>query len=829
MNSAEMFSLAWKHHQAGELFQAEQLYRQILVADCSCADAWCFLGAACDAQGKFAEAQASYLRAIQLKPDYAAAHYNLALALEHEGKLEEALASYQRALRLQPDNLAARTNLGNVRKARGELDEAIACYRQVLRLQPDFAEVLVNLGNALAAQDKLEEAAVFWRQALRHRPDLHEVYAYLGNALVQQDKLDEAVACYYQALRVDAGFADAHNGLGYALERQNKLDEAIRCYRRALALKPNFAGAYNNLGNALLRQRKLNEAGASYREALRLNPNLAAAHNGLGHVLRLKNQLDEAVHCFQRALQLKPDFAEAYNSLGCTFFDAAHHGLRRDLRRQERLDEAVRCFQAALRLKPDFAEAYCNLGSASLWQGQVDLALANFRQALRLQPDLALAQSNLASCLNYDAEADPDLVFREHCRWGQTMCDVRRAMCDVKTGTSDIAHRTSHIAHPDPERRLRIGYVSPDFCQHPIQRYFEPVLANHDSRQVEVFCYAEVAVPDAVTNRLQNLAHAWRWTVGLTDEQVAEQVRSDRIDILVDLAGHTTGNRLGVFARKPAPVQATWLGYLNTTGLTTVDYRLTDDVLDPPGQTVRDTEEVVRLPGGMCCFAPPPADVLPCTPLPALCRGHITFGSLHGRVKLNARVFELWSLVLKALPTARLLMFHDTLVATAQEEIRQQFTQRGVASDRLDLRHGSSAGAYLAVYREIDISLDTHPYSGGVTTCESLWMGVPVLSLCGARPVARNSAALLSRVGLADWAVENAENYVAKARRWANDLDELAQLRAGLRDRVVRCLCDGRRFTGMLEEAYRTMWRHWCSQERQEIPNPKPQTPNKSK
>jgi len=289
---------------------------------------------------------------------------------------------------------------------------------------------------------------------------------------------------------------------------------------------------------------------------------------------------------------------------------------------------------------------------------------------------------------------------------------------------------------------------------------------------------------------------------------------------LVDLAGHTANNRLCVFAHKPAPVQVTWLGYMNTTGLTTMDYRITDEILDPPslpspaaggglGGGCRDTEELLRLPNGMCCFAPP-VDAPPITPLPALSRGYVTFGSLHGLLKLNTRVFDLWSRVLLALPTAHLLMFHDTVVGTAQDRIRKEFGDRGVTADRLDLRQGSCGPGYLSIYNEIDVSLDAYPWTGGVTTCESLWMGVPMLSLCGVRPASRNSAALLARVGLADWAMPTVEQVVAFAERLTDGFDRLATLRATLRDRMSSTLCDAKRFTRELEDAYRDIWHSWC-------------------
>jgi len=786
----EMLALALQHQQAGNLRQAEQFCQQILQADPGHADTYQLLGV---------------------------------IACQSQGRLEEAVIHFQQALRLRPDFPEAYNNLGNAYFLKGNLDAAVAQYHQALRLRPHYADPYCNLGNVLLRQNKLDEAIRCYQQALQIKPNSAEVCNNLGLALQRRDEFDEAIRYYRQAVQLNPHYAEAHRNLGDALHRlantlleKDKFDEAIGCLKKALRHKPNFPEAYSNLGNALVCQDKLDEAIGCFRNALRLNPDFALAHNGLGCALERQNNLEQAMECFRQALQVDPNLAEAHDNLGAAF------------ERQSQLDEAVHCYRQALHLKPDSAAVHNRLACALTRQGQLDLALASIREALRLQPDLAVAQSNLLFCLNYQPEADPDAVFAEYVRWGQAkespMSDVRCPMSKPPLPTSDIGLRTSDF----PERRLRIGYVSPDLCQHAVARYFEPVLGHHDPQRVEAFCYADVAHPDAATARLQNLAHGWRWICRLTDAQVAQSIRDDRIDILVDLAGHTANHRLGVFAHKPAPVQATWLGYLTTTGLLSVDYRITDDVLDPPGQPVRDTEELLRLPGGMCCFACP-ADAPAVAPLPALVRGHLTFGSMHNLFKLNGPVFDLWSEVLKALPGARLLIFRDTLTGTARERIRRQFTERGIATDRLDLRQERCTAGYLGIYGEIDVSLDTFPVTGGVTTCESLWMGVPVLSLCGVRPLARNSAALLSRVGLTDWVVQTPAQYVALAARLENELDRLAQLRAGLRERMLATLCDAKRFTRVLEEAYRTMWRRWCSQQRQETPNPKPQIPNKSK
>jgi protein O-GlcNAc transferase len=742
---AQVFALAWKHHQAGGLAQAEQLYKQVLQADPNHADASCFLGAVCQAQGRLAEAEMSYRRALSIAPNYGNAHNCLGVLLAQQNRFAEAGASFEQAVRFEPDNAEAHYNWGLALHARGQRQAAMQRFHQALMFKPDYPETLNDLGNSQAEEGMLADAVLSYQQALRLRPQ----------------------------------FAKAHFNLGAVLHKLNRPEEAIEHWRNALQIQPVFPETRDNLAHAFLvkglalqGQGDLSDAERFFREALRINPVLAEAHNNLGTVFEQQDQLDQAIRCYQEALRINPAFAEALNNAGC----------------------------------------------ALLRQGQLDEALASIRQALRFQPDLVTAQSNLVSCLNYDVETDPDTVFSEHRRWGQLV--------------EQSAKPAVHFNDPSPERSLRIGYVSPNLCFHPLVRYLEPVFIYHNRRQVTVHCYSEVRSPDDVTVRLQGLVDSWSSTVGLTDSEVAERIRRDEIDILVDLAGHTAGSRLAVFAHKPAPIQATWLGYMNTTGLTSVDYRLTDDVLDPsgvrsPASGVKstfsdtglrtpdfghflDTEELYRLPEGMCCFAPP-ADAPAVGPLPALRRGHMTFGSLNSLLKLNGKVFDLWSRVLKALPNSRLLIFHHKLTGSTREAIRRQLVDRGVGSERLDLRQGSAGPGYLGVYGEIDISLDTFPCTGGVTTCESLWMGVPVVNLCGVRPAGRNSKALLARVGLGEWAVNTPDEYVAWAVRWANNLDGLSQLRMQMREKMTIDLCDGQKFTRSLESAYRAMWRRWCA------------------
>jgi protein O-GlcNAc transferase len=683
------------------------------------------------------------------------------------------------------------------------------CFTYAIhRSSLNWASIVAAVADLLSLARQNQQAGnlpQLYRQILEADPNHTGALDLLAMLFAQKGKLDDAVQCFQHALRLQPDNAERQNNLAIVLGQQGNASLAIHHFQRALELKPDLVAAHYNLANAYQKQGGWEAAAAGFLQALRLQPNHAYAHNNLGLVLMTQGRLAEAAACFHLALRFLPEFAEAHHNLGCV------------LARQFNYDEAIGSAREAIRLKPDYAAAYANLGDVHKDLCQFDEALACYREALRLDPHLTAVHSNLLFCLNYHPLADPDAVFAEHCRWGRQQLSVSSCQLSVKTAQTGMSvpplttdnWQLITDNYADSERRLRIGYVSPDFRYHALVRYFEPVLANHDPRQVEVFCYAEVPFLDAVTCRLQGLAKHWRWINGQPDEKVADSIRSDSIDILLDLAGHTAGSRLTVFAHKPAPVQATWLGYLNTTGLIAIDYRLTDEVLDPPGQPVRDTEELVRLPGGMCCFAPN-ADTPEIVPLPALQRGYLTFGSPHTLFKLNSSVFDLWREVLTALPTAHLLLFRDSLNARAQDRIRHEFAGRGISRDRLDLLQIPTTPNYLEVYRQIDVTLDAFPCTGGVTTCESMWMGVPVLSLRGFRPPGRQSASLLSRAGMSEWAVEDRKQFVAMAVAAANDLNGLARLRASMRQRMAP-LCDAKRFTAELEDAYRTMWRRWLS------------------
>ena len=369
------------------------------------------------------------------------------------------------------------------------------------------------------------------------------------------------------------------------------------------------------------------------------------------------------------------------------------------------------------------------------------------------------------------------------------------------------------FANPrDPGRRLRVGYVSPDFRRHSVSYFLEPLLAAHDRAGFEIFCYAEVIQPDEVTARLQRHADHWLITAGMPDDALAARIRADGIDILIDLAGHTAGNRLPLFARRPAPIQATWLGYPNTTGLPAIDYRLADAISDPPGWgDALASETLLRLPGGFLCFGPPVHAPPPGVP-PCLAAGAVTFGSFNNPAKISLPTIESWSAILKRLPDARLLLKSRQLVdAMTWVLLRTRFAERGIPANRVDmLGFQADTVSHLEVYHRVDIALDPFPYNGATTTCEALWMGVPVVTLAGDRHAARVGASLLSRVGLDGLIAASRDEYVERAVDLAGDRERLAALRSTLRpDMAASSLCDATAFARGVEAAYRGIWERW--------------------
>lgn len=606
----------------------------------------------------------------------------------------------------------------------------------------------------------------------------------------QAGRLAEAEAGYRAVLDRDPRHPHANNNLGILLRTAGRRDDAIACYRQAIAAMPEDAGVRSNLGALLSDLGQNREAAILLATALALRPDYAEGWFNLSNILRSLGNATAGRAACERALTIRPAFPEALANLG-DFIKVTGE-----------LSAAVERFAAALRLRPTMAEALNNLGEVLKEQGRVADAIAVFRQALDAHPGHALIHSNLLFALHYVADVPPETIHRAHVQWGE-----RHARPLVPAAPVFANDRS-------PDRRLRIGYVSPDFCTHSCAFFSEPLLRAHDRRAVEVFCYPTSRRQDATTARFRALADHWAPLTGLDDAAAAALIREHRIDILLDLAGHTADNRLLLFARRPAPVQASWLGYPDTTGMPTMDFRITDGIADPMHVTDPwHTERLARLPGGFLAFQP----VLAAEPNPvppSVAAGHVTFGSFNNLSKVTPAVVQVWAEILKRVPNSRLVIKSKPLGdGPTREGYARLFESFGVARDRVELlTRIDPAENHLRAYDRIDVALDPFPYNGTTTTCEALWMGVPVVTLLGTHHVARVGASLLVQCGLPELIAGDAADYVRRAAILALDPARLADLRAGMAARLrASPLTDYAGFARKMETAYRGMWRDWLA------------------
>ena len=742
--------------------------------------------------GRLAEAEAIYRQILAVQPQHADALHLLGVIAQHVGRNDVAVDLISQAIALRPGYPEAHCNLGNALRENGKLNEAVAAFRQAVTLRPDFPEAHSNMGSAMSLNGQREEAIASFRKAIALRPGYPEAHCNLGNALLEKGELDEAIAELRQATALMPDFPQARYALGIACHAKGQLDESIAAYRQAIALMPNYPEAYSNLGNVLRDKGLLDDAIVACQRAIDLKPDLVEAHCNLSNAFADNGRLDDAIAVCRKVITLRPSLPEG------------HYNLGNALKEKVRLNDAISAYRQAIILKPNYPEACTNLGSAFQAAGQLDDAIASYRRAIALDPQLTKARSNLVFALNYHPEFDATKIAEEHRRWGEVHAEPLRKT--IQPHTND---RSSG-------RRLRIGYVSPDFREHSVAFFLENVLACHDSAEFEIFCYASVARPDAVTARLRSLVPHWRNIIRLPDEEVAALIRKDAIDILVDLSGHTAHDWLLVFARKPAPVQVTWLGYTNTTGLRAMDYRISDARLDPPGISDQlHTEQIVRLPETFACYQPP-AEAPETGPLPALSRGYVTFASFHTLAKLNDRLLASWAMILAAVPSSRLMLmaegFRDP---SCRERLAAFFVCKGVARDRIEFRETEPLRQYLLRQQEVDVLLDSHPCSGHTIACHALWMGVPVVTLPGGTSCSRLVASVLGALGIPELVAQSPEAYVQISSTLASDLPRLSELRGTLRARMLGSpLMDAPRFARNVEAAYRTMWAEWCASQK---------------
>ncbi|NCF27573.1 MAG: FkbM family methyltransferase [Gammaproteobacteria bacterium] len=788
--AVDRISRGLEKHQAGDLQSAEAGYREALDLEPDHSDAHYLLGSLLGQTGRLDEALEHLRQAARLDPSAGAALSDMGNVYRVQGRLEEAEAAYRGAIEVDDEFPNAYRNLADLLSSQGRVDEAIECLARAASLTADDPDSHFLLADLLSHRGRYQEACRSYRAGLSIAPESAAAHNNLGASLRHLSRDQEARACFEEALRLDFNLGDAHVNLADMLRSGGFIDKAIEHYRAAAELQSDSVHCRRSLGQLLLAEHRVDEALRYYREVLTLEPESTRSHFELGNALVAGGQVDEAIERLGQAVRLDPEDPNAHVNLGYA------------LNTSKRFEEARQCFHQALILDPELVEAHNNLGGVLQMQGQLRPAMQSYERALELTPDQFYVRSNYLTCLNYHDESVPEDVFKQHRDWSELIAR--------ETPPPEAVH----IPQPDPERRLRIGYVSADLRYHSVAFFMAPLLECHDREHFEITCYAQVATPDANTQRLKALSDNWRDIARLSDAEVAAWIRRDAIDVLVDLSGHTVGNRLPVFAQRPAPVQVTYLGYPNTTGLEMMDYRLTDALSDPPGRSDRlHTEELVRIDEGFLCYQP-----LESCPDVRESRASdagtgITFASFNELLKVTPPTVAAWCEILQRTPGSKLIIKGTTLEDDGtRQRVVEGFVEAGLEAERLQLiGRTQTLEQHLELYNSVDIALDTFPYNGTTTTCEALWMGVPVVSQSGDVHASRVGFSLLSNVELDDLVADNVQDYVDTAVKLAADHERRARLRKGLRDRMRgSALMDGKGFTRRIESAYREMWRRAC-------------------
>ena len=728
MTLEQAIQLSLSHSQAGQLAEAISVCRQILDAAPDHPQALHLYGVLQDQAGQHQLAEQCIRKSIALDPQNPASHMNLGTALRNQRRFAEAAQSIKNAIALKPQYPEAFNNLGLTLRDLGDLHAAVECYKNAITLNPGFIHAINNLGVTLRELGMHNEAIVQFKKALSINPD----------------------------------FSDALNNLGLVCHDQGNPLQALHFFEKAASLNPHSPMILANLGHVLSLVGQFDQAIARLRQAIALAPGFASAHNNLGNAYKLLGDFPNALSCFQKAVQLDPAYAMPLINI------SAIHLI------EGRPDQAIQCLKQALSLHSDEALALTNLGNAYADMGRSAEAFEMYRKALDATPPYPPARHNYLYSLNFLESADPKDILNEHLKWDQSLPRIK-----------SLTPREV----PVDKRPLRIGFLSPEFRSHPVGRFFLPLVANLDPSLAQTFCYSDCDAPDFLTRQIQQSVSVFKSVGGFSSEILTELIRADDLDILIDLTLHMSGCRLDVFARRPAPIQVSWLGYCGTTGLSEIPWRITDPLLDPPGLfDSHYSEKNAYLPVCYWCYQPmdntPPIKRIPNSDV-------VTFGCLNNFCKVRNASLDLWKSILESVPHSKLIFL------VPEGSSRQRILDRWKSIDpaRVLFVGRQNFNQYLELYSRIDIALDPFPYGGGTTTCDALWMGAPVVTLVGNRAVSRAGLSILSAVGLPELIAHTPQQYIDIARNLANDPGRRLQLSQSLRQRMLASpLMDAKRY-----------------------------------
>jgi len=786
---AQSLVLAVKSHDEGDLAEAEKLYRAILAFQPTQADALHGMGVIAH-QCKQDEVSEQLLRAALEQRSDPTFHNNLALVLLDLDRPHEALREVYRALELRTHYPAAYNALGAIQEKLHLRAEAIESYKKATELNPAYAAAHSNLGKVLYETGRSADSEKACDRALELTPACPEALNLKGNLLRMKGVFKKALDYFDRALEARPVCAEIYNNKALTLKAMKRLNEALVAARCAIACEASFAPAMVTLGVVLMDQGKLTEAIEQFEKAIACDPENVEAYNNLGSALIQSDRTDEGIEAYERAIELSEEVVATQKKydMACLLYTKFSY------------EKALDAFNSALADMPNFVAAKNNVGVAMQNLGMTDEALDAYEQAISLDPKFSAAYSNKLMGMQYsDRYTNADVL--------------------------ELARRFgAHFDRPDPrgfadrdrspERKLRIGYISGDFNCHPVGFFALPAVSGHDHGRFEITCYYACDTDDEVTAYFRRFADRWRSVTSKSDDEIAEMVREDEIDILVDLNGHTAKTRLTSLGLKPAPIQVHWVGFTGTTGMSTVDYLILDPVSAPPGADKWYAESLVRLPYGRFSYVPMVQELVRAEP-PCLSRGHVTFGSFNNITKITDEVFEVWAQIVLAVPGARLLLKSRALV---EEKVRERFIAKfealGLPLDRLEFRGAGHYRGMLAEYNDMDIALDPYPFGGATTSCDAMLMGVPVITLPSDRLASRQTACFYANMGVEGFVATSRQDYIDRAVALANDPERLREARKMLPDALIAApFTDSAKFTARLEDAYRAMWRKFAAGE----------------
>jgi protein O-GlcNAc transferase len=777
--TAQALTVALKAHQAGELAAAETIYRRLVELDADNTELILPLTICLHDRGQHAEAVALLQKAIERAPADPRLYVAQGRSLKALGRLDEAVTRYRSALTIDPSSVDTLISLGIALRRAGRTGEAIDTLERAASVSPQRAEAWINLGTARYQAHQYRSAVDALQKAVDLAPGLAEAHCNLGRACLGLAEYDRAEQSLRRAVALRPGYAEGWMHLAMVHEARGDLAQATRDYASAIRTDPDNLDAYRSLGSVLYNRGELQPALECFAAMCERHPEHPAGPLWKGLVLREQGRMEEALASFDRTIALAPAATDGYSHKGFTLWLMGQYAA------------AMSAVEAALQRNPRDAPTLNLQGNLALLAGRVEDASEAYRKALEADPSHDDARGNALFMLCYDERVSAQELQEAHRTWGEWRL----------ASAAGIRPSPKPAAYP-----RRIGFVSADFNQHSVAYFVEPILERLALHGFEVFCYYNGRRVDPITRRLGQCPVQWRHVTGVSDEAAANQIRDDAIDILVDLGGHTGGNRLGIFALNPAPVQVTYLGYPTTVGLPTIGYRITDWVVDPYAEE-RSCERPLRMPISYFCFRPAAdaPEVAPRSDTSAF-----TFGSFNNLGKVSGHTLRLWASVLHVVPGSILLLKNKSLSdAQLRHEIEQRFRALGVAPERLALRAWEhSTRSHLSTYAEVDVALDTFPYNGATTTCEALWMGVPVVTLAGATHASRMGASILTAARQEAWIARGDTAFVERCIELARDRTALAAKRGAARSLLSRsALLDEERFVAAFADTLRDAWR----------------------